>query len=433
MKNYSSIRYIVLAVLMLAMAACSKDPGIRITDQYSLWFSNMQGQKVFAGESIDVQFGFSMFKTERYPVDSVKVVFNVTEGGGSMTVADVWISSDEVAQTTWTVGSDTFSQVITASVYDLAGKLISTLDLVAYAFRHNQWDEVTAGPEIQIWDLAADTVNDVTFMTTYNKLYRQGARYYIWEEVTSPLFQHPDLPRTVKIDGNGILYVSTSGGNIIRSFDHGFTWQASTKPWSDIATYVQAYVSNDNRLWVYTAGRPVRYSDDQGDTWHDAGADAADGGIGDIFRLGDGTLVRHGLDCCSLAISDDDGQTWTPVETPYYSHKVYVNGDDEIFILSSQGTGETIFRSVDRGASFTLVHSVGVTFRSSYDNIFTRFGNFWYVAIPGYGIMKSADLLHYENFRVFSDLRTLYIDHNGIMIVRDKDFQSVWYYGVGPG
>lgn len=427
MKNYLSIKYILLAGLLFSVAGCSKDPGRRVTDQYRLWFSNIQGQRLLAGESIDALFWFSMIKTERYPVDSVKVVFDVTAGEGYVTVASLWIASDEVAATTWTVGSDSFRQVLTASVYDLAGNFIASLDLVACAFRENEWDEVTTGPEVQIWDMAADTVNDVTFMTTYSKLYKQGARYYIWEEVINPLFQAPDSPRTVEIDGDGVLFVSTSGGNIIRSSDHGITWQACTKPWSDITTYIQIYVSNDDRLWVYTADRPVRYSDNRGVTWNNASADAADGGIGDIFRLGDGTLVRHGLDCCSLAISDDDGQNWTRVQTPDYSHKVYVDGDDNILILSSVGTGESIFRSDNRGASFTPVHSVGVTFRSSYDNIFTRFGNSWYVAIPGYGIMKSADLLNYENYRVFSDLRTLFIDHNGVMIVKDEDFQSVWY------
>ncbi|MHC1731703.1 MAG: WD40/YVTN/BNR-like repeat-containing protein [Bacteroidales bacterium] len=428
MKNYSIISYILLAAVMFSVSGCSKDPGIRITDQYTLWFSNQQGQRVLAGEGIDVLFGFSIIKTERYPVDSVKVVFDVGEGGGSLTVANQWIASDEVAKTTWSVGSGTFSQVLTASVYDLEGKFLSSHDLLVYAFRDNQWDEVTAGPELQIWDLAADTVNGVTFMTTYSKLYRQGTRFYTWEEVINPLFQNPDSPRTVEIDGNGIFYVSTSGGNIIRSNDHGVTWQACAKPWPDITTYVQAYVSNDDRLWAYTSDRPVRYSDDRGVTWHNAGADAADGGIGDIFRLRDGTLIRHGLNCCSLAISDDDGQTWTPKQAPEYSHKIYVSGDDEIFILASQGTGETIFRSVDRGVSFTHVHSVGVTFRSSYDNIFTRYGKYWYVAIPGFGIMKSADLIHYENYWRFNDLRTLYMDHNGVMIVRDKDFHSVWYH-----
>lgn len=428
MRNYLFIKYILFAVLMFSVSGCSKDPGTRVTDQYTLYFSNQQGQRVLAGETIDVQFLFSVMRTERYMVDSVKVVFDAAEGEGSLTVASQWIASDEVAKTTWTVGTGTFIQVLTASVYDLEGKFLSSLDLVAYVFRDNQWNEVTAGPEVQIWDLAADTVNGVTFMTTYSKLYRQGPRYYIWEEVANPLFQHPDSPRTVKIDGDGIFYVSTSGGNIMRSIDHGVTWQACAKPWPDITTYIQAYVSNDDRIWVYTADRPLRYSDDRGITWHDAGADAADGGIGDIFRLGDGTLVRHGLNCCSLAASDDDGQTWTPLQAPEYSHKIYVTGDDEIFILSSQGTGETIFRSVDLGASFIPVHSVGVTFRSSYDNIFTRYGDYWYVAIPGFGIMKSADLIHYENYWLFSDLRTLFMDHNGVMIARDKDFQSVWYH-----
>ena len=420
------IRYIVPAILLFSVAGCSKDPVIRTTDQFSLWFSNVQDQRWFAGESVDVLFWFSVTHSEAYQVDSVKVEFDIT-GGGSLTVNDIRIASGKSAETRWTLGSDSFRQVLTASVYDISGKFIASEDLVASAFRENQWDEVTAAPEVQIWDMAADTVNKVTFMTTYNRLYRQGSRYFIWEEVTDPVFQAQDMPRTVEIDGNGNFYVSTSGGNIIRSIDHGVSWQVCTKPWQDISTYMQLYVSNDFRLWVYTANRLLRYSDDQGETWHDAGTAGGDGGIGDIFRLGDGSLIRHGLNCCSLAVSDDEGQTWVPLQAPDFSHKLYVSGDDEIFLLSSVGTGETIFRSDDRGVTFVPVHSVGVTFRSSYDNIFTRSGKFWYVAIPGYGILRSADLLHYENFHVFSDLRTLYIDHNGVMLVRDKDFKSVWY------
>ena len=428
MKKYLNIKHILLAVLLVAVSGCSKDPGIRTTDQFNLWFSNVQEQEVLAGESIDVLFWFSVSKNETYPVDSVMIAFDVAEGGGTVTVEEVRIAANKSAETKWVPGSASFRQVLTASVFDLSGMFLTSLDLVAYAFRENQWDEVRVGPEVQIWDMAADTVSRVTFMTTYNRLYKQGSRYYLWEEVTNPLFQAPDSPRTVEIDRDGVLFVSTSGGNIIRSSDHGVTWQACAKPWPDITTYIQIYVSNDGRLWVYTADRPVRYSDDRGAAWHNAGSGAADGGIGDIFRLSDGTLVRHGLNCCSLAISDDDGQNWTPVHTPEYSHKVYVDGDDNIFILSSVGTGETIFRSDDRGATFAPVHSVGVTYRSSYDNIFTRFGNTWYVAIPGYGIMRSADLLDYESYHLFSDLRTLFIDHNGVMIVRDKDSQSAWYY-----
>jgi len=52
---------------------------------------------------------------------------------------------------------------------------------------------------------------------------------------------------------------------------------------------------------------------------------------------------------------------------------------------SATRNGEVIYRSDDRGTTFLSVHSVSVAFRSSFDNIFTKWGDYWYVAIPGFG------------------------------------------------
>lgn len=427
MKKTYILRIIILITIIFSLHGCIKDPGIRTTEYYSMWFQNIQGQRAFAGEDLEVQFWFSVVINENYKVDSVKLEFEVAEGGGSVSTTGIYITPEGAAETTWTLGNESFSQLLRASVYDLSGRLIGSDELVAFGFRENQADRVTGSAEVSVMDMAADTINGVTFMTTYSKLYRQGDRYYIWEEVTHPLFLSPDAPRTVEIDCNGVVYVSTSGGNIIRSLDHGSSWQPCTKPWPDRFHYLQIYLSNDNRLWVVTQGELIRYSDNSGVTWHDAGAGMSEYRVGDIFRLSDGTLMKHGLDCCSLAKSNDDGQTWVPLHVPGYSQKLYVNDNDEIFVLSSQGTGETIFRSDDQGATFTAVHSVGVSFRSSYDNIFTRWDDYYYVAVPGYGIMKSNNLSEFENWWVFSDFRTMYIDHNGVILVRDLESRSVYY------
>lgn len=427
MVKYLGFGNILLVTLMTLLSGCAEDPAIRITEQYNFGFSNSQDQKVFAGESIDVLFWFNAPVNEGIPVDQVKVVFEAVSGGGTLSVADVLISSGGNAETTWTLGNESFRQALKATVYDLSGRLLASSGLTAYGFRQGNWDAISASPETQMNDMAADTVNDVTFMTTSNKLYRQGSRYYIWEEVKHPLFDYPERPRTIEIDRNGVFYVSTWGGNIIRSLDHGNSWEVCTKPWPDRSHYIQICVSNDNRLWVVTDGVPVRYSDDRGVTWNDAGAGMSEYRVADIFRLTDGTLFKHGLDCCSLAKSVDDGQTWIRVPTPGFSQKLYVTDRDEILICCDQGQSEFIYISTNGGATFTNVCAVAPAFGTSMQNTFLRRGTDYYVTIPGYGIMKSRDLRLYEDFWLNQDIDNLFIDHNGVMIATQLGSNQAWY------
>ena len=418
---------LIIAIMMLILASCTEDPSRRTLENYQFYFNNSQESRLLAGESLDVSAWFQVYTNTSAKVDSVRVIFEPVRGGGSISQEREYVSSGQDIGAVWTLGHDSFRQVLRASVWDLSGSLMTSTDLIAYGFREDEWDGVSGAPEVQIMDMVADTVSMVTFITAGSYLYRQGERYYQWEMVNDPIFNTPDRPRAVEIDCNGVIYVSTNGGNIIRSLDHGSSWQYCTKPWPERSNYLQIYVSNDNRLWVYTAGEPIRYSDDMAVTWHDAGAGMSDLRLGEVFRLSDGALIKHGPDCCSLMISDDDGQTWTSLTTPAYSQKLYVNDDDQIFIICDQGTAEVIYRSDDRGVTFSGVHSVDVAFRSSFDNIFTRWDNFWYVAIPGFGIMTSYDLDEYENYWLFPDLRTLYVDHNGVLMAKDFDFNTIYY------
>ncbi len=424
---YAGRRTLFVILMMVAMASCTEDPSRRILENYQFSYYNRQESRLLAGESLEVSAWFQVYTNTTARIDSIRVVFEPVQGGGSISQERHYVSSGQDIGAVWTLGHESFRQVLRASLWDLSGSFMTSIDLVAYGFRENEWDGVSGTPETPIVDMVADTVNKVTFITTGSYLYRQGDRYYEWERVNDPIFNSPDRPRTVEIDRNGVIYVSSNDGNIIISIDHGASWQYCTKPWPERSHYLQMYVSNDNRLWVYTAEEPIRYSDDRGVTWHNAGAGMSEYRLGDVFRMSDGTLVKHGLDCCSLMISDDDGQTWTPLTTPAYSQKLYVTDDDQIFIVCDQGTGEVIYRSGDRGATFSSVHSVGVAFRSSYDNIFTRWDDFWYVAIPGFGIMTSYDLDEYENYWLFPDLRTLYVDHNGVLLVKDFDSNTLYY------
>lgn len=423
---------IIVTILILTMASCTEDPSRRVLENYQFNFSNSNESRLLAGESLDVSAWFQVYTNTSASVDSVKVIFEPVQGGGYVSQEREYVSSGNSIGASWTLGHDSFRQVLRASVWDLSGYYITSTYLVAYGFRENQWDKLTDSPETRIMGMAADTVNDVTFMVTVNKLYRQGEKYFIWEEVTDPKFQSPDSPREVEIDRAGVFYVSTSGGNIFRSADHGDSWQACTKPWPERSHYLHLHVSNDNRLWIYTPEETVRYSDDGGTTWHNAGSGMTQTGVADIFRLGNGSLVMHGLNCCSLMMSDDDGQTWTGISTPDYTQKLYVNDDDEIFICADVGVTEKIYSSKDLGTTFGSVHTVAPSFRTLMDNVFNKWGDFYYVAIPGYGIMKSNDLHDYEAFWINAELVNLFIDHNGVLMVKDYDYRSVYYLKSNP-
>jgi hypothetical protein len=261
-------------------------------------------------------------------------------------------------------------------------------------------------------------------MINSNQIYKQGERYYLWEPVNNPALVSP---RTINMDRNRVIYVTTWSGELVKSTDHGVSWETCTKPFPDRPYYIYIDVSNDNYVWVFAWDHPTRFSKDGGITWNDAGSDLSSFGYGNIFRLKDGSLLFHGSNCCSLNRSFDNGLTWTKIATPGYSIKLFVDNKDEIFIVT-QENGITIYKSTDYCSTFTSVTRVSPEWGTSdNDNIFSKWNNFYYILIPGWGILKSADLTHYEEFWHNSNLRDLFIDHNGVLIAKDWNMNTVYY------
>ncbi len=87
----------------------------------------------------------------------------------------------------------------------------------------------------------------------------------------------------------------------------------------------------------------------------------------------------------------------------------------------------TIYRAEKPGDEFVKVHNVSPEWTTGMNNTFTKRNGIYYVLIPGYGILKTSDLIHYEDFWKNSNLRDLFIDHNGVFIAKDTDFKTVYY------
>lgn len=420
-KGINRFLIFILTGLFFLIPSCSPDPSVELLESYSFSFENQQEQRLEPGESFNVVLRIYNNK-EPIPVQ-LKIVFDVIEGGGSVSRETFFTDGATSVTTTWTLGTNSLNHRLRASLYKPDGDYLASTDLMAITFRENEWDAVSIDPDGHITGMVADTVYGVTFMVTNDKVYKQGSKYYIWEEVKDPVLESP---RTIEIDTKGTIYASTWSGEVIKSIDHGESWKKCTKPYPDHPYYIYMHVSNDNYIWVFKFDYPTKFSGDGGLTWQTAGSDLSSYGFGDVFRLKNGTLLFHGSNCCSLSRSDDNGLTWTHIETPGYSTKLYVNDKEEIFICNQEG-GVTILKSTDMGASFRRLYSCYPQFGTDMDNIFNKWRNTYYILIPGYGILKSDDLEHYEIYWINSELNNLFIDHNGVLIAKDWNYNTVYY------
>ena len=400
------------------------DPSSELLENYSFIYQNQQGQRFFAGEWVNDSVSISAYNYAAETREPVKILFEVIKGDGSVTKTEAVTDIYGFATTKWQLGFGSTEQILRAKSYNMSGKYLTSTDLVAYGFIAGEWNKWSGTPDGGMAGMVADTVNKVTLMVNNNSVFKPGERYYMWQEVSDPLLVSS---RTINIDGNGVIYVTTWTGELVKSSDHGQTWKACTKPYPDRPYYFYFSVSNDNWLWAFDFDHPTRYSGDGGETWHNAGGGIESIGWGDVFRLKDGSLIIHGSDCCSLNRSFDNGLTWTSIPTPGYSLKVYVNEKDEIFIVTQVEGGISIYISTDYGDTFSTVHTVFPQWGTSMLNTFSKWGSFYYVLIPGYGILKSPDLIHYEDYYLNSDLLDLFIDQNGVMIAKAQDYHTVYY------
>lgn len=414
-------RNLIIASFLVLITVCSPDPSTELLESYSFIFENQQGQKYNPGELIDVAL---QIYNNKEPVSThFRIDFTVQEGGGS--IARETILTEDASRITnaWTLGTNSLDHKLKADIFRANGEYLTSVFLTAVTMRENEWDAVSSEPDGTISDLAADTVAGVTLMISNGSLYRQGEKYYLWDKVNDPVMESP---RTIEIDSKGIFFVSTWKGELVKSVDHGLSWQKCTKPFPDNPYYVFMDVANDDYVWVFKFEYPTVFSADGGVTWQTAGSNMSSFGYGDVFRLNNGTLLFHGSDCCSLNRSDDNGITWTPITTPRASTKLYVNDKEEIFICNQDG-GFAIFKSIDMGVTFTRLFGCSPQFGTSMDNIFNKWDNFYYILVPGYGVLKSYDLVHYEVYWRNNELNNLFIDHNGVLIAKDWNNKTIYY------
>jgi hypothetical protein len=423
------MKKLILLIFILGFGlSCDRfpDPSLDYIKNYSFAFTTETGRKFAAGDWVTDTIKFRAVNNNNPMKDSVKVLFDIVTGDGQLTVQSAYTNKKGLAYTRWKLGTASCEQILRANTYDLYGNYLTSTDLSEYGFLDDQWNKYKGSPEGYMSDLVADTINKVTYMLSNSSLYRQSDPYYNWEIVDDPVAKSL---RTIDIDSNGIMYAGTWNGELLRSNDHGETWITCAKPYPDRPYYMYVTVSNDNYIWVFAWDHRTRYSSDGGNSWQDAGGDASLLGYGNYYRLKDGSILFNALTSCQLFRSFDEGVTWTRIETPGLPVAMYVNKDENIFIIT-QGT-LAIYSSTDFGATFTWIRNINPEWINTEFNFrFYKQANFYYVFIPGYGVLKTTNLSDsnkYEDYYFNTDLNNLFIDHNGNLMAKGWTGNTLYY------
>jgi photosystem II stability/assembly factor-like uncharacterized protein len=424
--------FIVLLVLLLLSCNKSSDPSIEVLEEYNFGYSNISSIAVggeYLQDSLYVDVNNQLSPTE---VMNYKVEFEVLSGGGSIDKPIVLTRKDGKASTRWKLGTSSFRQTASSKIFSPDGKFLCAINYNAFGKLYNAWNEVDYYPLSNLSDLAADTVNHLSWMIASGGVYKQGSDFLDWQRLNEPKL---NCPREIEIDKNGVVYIDTWNGELYKSTDHGTTWIKCTNPIPDRPYFFYFWITNDGDLWATHYERGLWHSKDGGMTWlNPIKVSGTNFHMSGAFRLKNGWLVSQ-IDLTGVKSeimkSEDDGITWSPLTTPDYPYCYFVTDDDEI-IVCTQGMSAGIHKSTDLGKTYKLVHSVPVTFGTgSQQTYFHKFGSDYYMAVPGFGVLKTQNFEQFETFFNEPNINGLYIDHTGNIVVMgwNEKMNRSFFYG----
>lgn len=414
----------ILPVLILAVSC--EEPEREIVKNWFVIYQTSPDRVIMYGDSIDVALNVIYGYDNK---SGAKVRFEILEGGGTLSKTETVTDVNGKATTIWKPGKLSSGPVLRASAYNELDELVASRDLNAFSFIPDDWVKVTTGIDpivTDIHDMACDTEAGITLMVSNGKIYREGERYYWWSPVDDPLLNGA---QKIEADGNGTMYVLTDSyfekQKLVRSTDHGKTWTQCTDPYGTPAKSDYNFeICNDNSIWAYSYGVPVRFSADGGMTWQSTRDSLIAWSQADVFRLTNGDLLFYGYGC-DLNISKDNGQTWNKITTPPSTIGLFVTPEDKI-VISALGVGFMIYTSDDYCQSFKYVKAYQTQEVFLTGNFVFRWKDKYYISIPAYGVVETKDFKNMELLLNFDQYDT-FIDHNGILVSKGKDYKSAYY------
>lgn len=420
------MRLFITAVLIAFCMGCTDFPDPAYNPLESLVFTNNGlDKKGYAEDYITDSLLVTI--TESYTgaaVSGCRVEFEVTGGDGAVDDGVVITDANGNASTRWKLGGTITQHTVEARIFSTTGKFLATIPFTATVFLAGEWNATGAQPDIYITDMAADTINGISMAISGNTLYKQGDLYFNWIRLMDNN-TYPDF-RKIVIDNNLNFYVGNGYGQLYKSADHGMTWYECNKPWPEFSIYFFIKITSDNYIWISMPGKPLRCSRNGGLTWTTENAGLPDNEwLGDIYRLSDGSyFLLSQLN--NLYQSIDGGHSWMPAIAPQNTIKLYVTPDDEIILFNRQG-GISIHKSIDNGVSFDKKFTAFTQFELPMDHTVHKNGNYYYLLIPGYGILRTSNFETFEPYWVNHEASDMFMDDEGVFIAKQVNGGRVYY------
>lgn len=412
--------------LLILAAACTKlqDPYSEVVENFYLTGQGLN-QKAFAGEYLKDSIMVKIYdQLNQSNGSGLYVEFEVISGGGTVESPYVKTDSRGMAGARWKLGNQSGEQEVRCYVNRKDGSVSFTMTFKASCFQNSAWNAITLSPDVSFTDMAGDSVSGVSLAIANSVLYKQGERFFDWEPLYGVSFGQP---RRILLGNDRKFYVGTWDGRLYKSADQGQTWVECAKPWNDHSYYYYLGITSDNYLWASAYGKGLRISRDGGQSWSaDTIGIGSDEILSDVYRLTDGTLYYFSLNC-HLFESTDDGHTWTSIPVPGYPLKLFVNEDDEL-ILFTQENGLSIRKSIDKGASFSIVKSVSPSFSTMMDHTVYHRGSTYYLLMPGFGILQTGDFDEFTTFWPNSGCKDMMADAHGNFLVTQLQQGTAHYY-----
>ncbi|HAQ18008.1 MAG TPA: hypothetical protein DCR40_02095 [Prolixibacteraceae bacterium] len=372
----------------------------------------------YLNDSIYVQVRNLNFPME---VAGFTVQFHVLTGGGSVDQQQVKTRKDGKAATRWKLGTESFIQLASAKICGPDGKFLPEARFLAHGVLYNAWNEVDYQPLSMLYDLATDTVAHISLMVSWGGVYKRGADFLDWILV-------PDKKLSgaidIEIDKKGVVYVGTSNGELFKSTDHGVNWNKCTNPIPNRSNHFYFRISDDGDLWATVSGQDVWHSGDGGLSWsnQDKGV-AINSLLFGAFRLKSGLLISFSEVGHSVMKSEDNGKTWSIIESPPNATYCYVTENEDIIVFTHYGM-LGFYKSSDLGKSFKQVNNIptGSAIFFFLSHIQNQ-GKYYYVLAPEFGVLKTQNFDEFETFLAEPNVGGLFVDHTGSIVAsgtRDK-------------
>lgn len=228
--------------------------------------------------------------------------------------------------------------------------------------------------------------NDVLLAAVDNKLYRSTNGGTTFQHITMAGEDSNDVRCITRINNTLIAGAVNGLIRVFRSTDNGVTWTAANSGMPMIGSNHVAVPVN-----ILTVGSRVfmggtnfaKYSDDEGLTWADIPSVPT---VSNAIKYTGNKLWHSSYS--TVRYSSDNGATWTQTAAnPFIGggHAAgYAQFGDTLVVLGMQGAGQGVKRTVDNGATWTLIGDLS----SGLDMIEVN-GDLYATCFNGF--MKSTD------------------------------------------